>query len=189
MKGRISAPTDDGPGPRSLAFARLVRRLLADAGGPVRVAELATIVEDVFGVATAPAANRGGDVDESEEVTAISQDPSPAEAFEQRDYLERLWGQIGLLPRHQRVALLLNLRDAAGRGMIGLLPLVGLATPTEIATVLEMPPKRLEAIWEELPREDEWIAEELGVTRRQVINFRKCARERLWRRMSLAERA
>jgi hypothetical protein len=31
--------------------------------------------------------------------------------------------------------------------------------------------------------DDEWIAGELGVSRRQVINFRKCARERLARRM------
>jgi DNA-directed RNA polymerase specialized sigma24 family protein len=188
MKGRVSASMGDAPGPRVLAFARLVRQLLADAGGPCRVAELVTILEDVYGVATAPAANSTGPDDEPDERDAISRGPSPAEAYEQRDTLERLWTEVGLLPRHQRVALLLNLRDAAGRGMIGLLPLVGLATPTEIATVLEMSPPRLESIWEDLPREDEWIAAELGVTRRQVINFRKCARERLWRRMSLAVR-
>ena len=34
-----------------------------------------------------------------------------------------------------------------------------------------------------LPVDDEWIARELAVNRRQVINFRKCARERLARRM------
>jgi DNA-directed RNA polymerase specialized sigma24 family protein len=189
MHGRVAADAGDGrPRSRALAFARMVRELLARAGGPCRVGELLTILEDVLGVASGPPASSEGLSNESGEITVASLERSAVDVAEQRDYLERLWAQIRLLPRHQRVALLLNLRDAAGRGMIGLLPLIGLATQAEIAMVLEMAPPRLEAVWDELPLEDEWIARELGVTRRQVINFRKCARERLWRRMSQADR-
>jgi hypothetical protein len=41
----------------------------------------------------------------------------------------------------------------------------------------------LRELWPTLPRDDQWIADRLGVTRRQVINLRKCARERLARRL------
>lgn len=188
MRGRVAADAGDaGPRSHALAFVRLVRDLLARAGGPCRVGELAAILEDVLGVVSGPPASAEGLRNDSGEITVASPEPAPDEVVEQRDTLERLWAEIRLLPRHQRAALLLNLRDAAGRGMIGLLPLVGLATQAEIAGVLEMAPARLDAIWEDLPREDEWIAEELGVTRRQVINFRKCARERLWRRTRQAD--
>ena len=38
-------------------------------------------------------------------------------------------------------------------------------------------------VWKDLPWSDLRIAERLGITRQQVINLRKCARERLARRM------
>jgi DNA-directed RNA polymerase specialized sigma24 family protein len=190
MRGRIAADTGAGGlRPQALAFARLVRELLARAAGPCRLAELVTLLEDILGIVAGPSASSEGLSDDSGEAAVASPEPSPGDVVERRDELERLWAEIRLLPRHQRVALLLNLRDAGGRGMIGLLPLVGLATQADIAATLEMPPPRLAAIWEDLPREDDWIAGELGVTRRQVINFRKCARERLWRRMRQAETA
>jgi DNA-directed RNA polymerase specialized sigma24 family protein len=180
MQGHVAARA--GPGSDAQAFVRLVRDLLARAGGPCRVAEVAAILEDILGVASGLTSRSEGLRHDAGEVTVASTDPSPGDVVEQRDTLERLWAEIRLLPRHQRAALLLNLRDGAGRGMIGLLPLIGLATQAEIAGVLDVPVARLEEIWDELPVEDEWIARELGVTRRQVINFRKCARERLWRR-------
>jgi hypothetical protein len=70
--------------------------------------------------------------------------------------------------------------------MIGLFPVTGVASMAEIATALEMPAERLAVSWPDLPRDDAWIAAELGMTRRQVINLRKCARERLARRMRRA---
>jgi RNA polymerase sigma factor (sigma-70 family) len=183
MRGRVAPQARD-----PLAFARLVRELLARASGPCRLTDLVALLEDVLGIVTGPLASSEGLGDETGEASVPSPDPSPGKLLEERDHLERLWAEIRELPRHQRVALLLNLRDASGHGMIGLLPLIGLATQPEIATVLEMPQPRLAAIWDDLPHEDDWIAGELGVTRRQVINFRKCARERLWRRMRQAER-
>jgi DNA-directed RNA polymerase specialized sigma24 family protein len=188
MRGRVAALTGSGaPRREALAFAHLVRHLLGKAGGPCRLAELVTVLEDILGVGSGSPTGSASPRDDGGENEVASPEPSPGEIVERRDYLERLWAEIRLLPRHQRVALLVNLRDAAGRSMIGLLPLIGLAAQAEIAATLEMPPPRLLEIWEDLPLEDDWIARELGVTRRQVINFRKCARERLWRRMRLAE--
>jgi hypothetical protein len=112
--------------------------------------------------------------------------PSPEQALAQRGFLSRLWAEIRLLPGRQRAALLLNLRDADGRGMIGLFPLTGTAEVADLAEALDMPEEKLRALWGELPRDDEWIAGWLSVTRRQVINLRKCARERLARRLGSA---
>lgn len=112
-------------------------------------------------------------------------DPAPdaATALERRSHLERLWGEIRQLSPQQAAALILNLRDGEGRGAVALLPLTGVATMRDIARTLEMPAERFAEIWNRLPLEDSAIAESLGVSRQQVINLRKSARERLARRM------
>jgi DNA-directed RNA polymerase specialized sigma24 family protein len=112
-------------------------------------------------------------------------DPAPdaALAFERRTYLARLWEEIRQLPPRQAAALLLNLRDGQGRNAAALLPLTGIATLREMATAVGLPPEGLAELWSRLPLEDTGLAEILGVTRQQVINLRKSARERLARRM------
>jgi RNA polymerase sigma factor (sigma-70 family) len=102
---------------------------------------------------------------------------------ERRDYLQRLWNEIADLPTRQRAAVLLNLKDENGRGAIDLWLVVGVATVEKIAAVLEMTPEKFAEIWNHLPLDDNRIAEILGLTRQQVINLRKSARERLARRM------
>ncbi len=102
---------------------------------------------------------------------------------ERRDYLRRLWNEIGELPPRQRSAVLLNLKDENGRGVIDLWLVVGVANAAEIARALEMTPEKFAEIWNYLPLEDNRVAEILGLTRQQVINLRKSARERLARRM------
>jgi DNA-directed RNA polymerase specialized sigma subunit len=106
---------------------------------------------------------------------------------EQRMYVQRLWSEICQLPQRQRAALLLNLKDGKGGDCIALLPLSGVATPREIAALLEIPVEQFAALWNELPLEDAAIAHRLGITRQQVINLRKSARERLARRMKAFE--
>ena len=123
------------------------------------------------------------EVASSLESRLADQAPSAAEQIDCRRYLERLWIEICELPVHQRAALLLNLRDEGGSGMLGLLPVTGVASQERIAEVVGLPPERLAELWPRLPVDDEWIASFLRVNRRQVINFRKCARERLARRM------
>ena len=102
---------------------------------------------------------------------------------ERRDYLQRLWNEIADLPTRQRAAVLLNLKDENGRGAIDLWLITGVATVEKIAAALEMTPEKFAELWNHLPLEDNRIAEILGLTRQQVINLRKSARERLARRM------
>jgi DNA-directed RNA polymerase specialized sigma subunit len=109
--------------------------------------------------------------------------PDASVENERRVYLEKLWNEITDLPTRQRAAVLLNLKDASGRGVIDLWLGVGVATVEKIASVLEMTLEAFAAIWNDLPLDDNRIAEILGLTRQQVINLRKSARERLARRM------
>ena len=85
------------------------------------------------------------------------------------------------LPLRQRVALLLALRDSKVVDYLRL-PLIQIASIRQIAETLSMPAEQFATLWNQLPLEDAAIAELLGVTRQQVINLRKSARERLWRR-------
>jgi hypothetical protein len=101
-------------------------------------------------------------------------------------YVQRLWAEICLLPQRQRTALLLNLRDMQGGECIGLFPLAGV-TIRQSAQVLGISAERFAETWNELPLDDMTIAEQLGITRQQVINLRKSARERLARRMEAFE--
>jgi hypothetical protein len=167
-----------------LPFPELVRTLIDQAGGPCRLDQLADALGRVLGVSDeAVSLSEESEVGSPLESRLADQAPSADEQIDTRRYLERLWGEIGELPVHQRTALLLNLRDEGGSGMLGMFPVTGVASQAEIAAVVGLDPGRLEDLWPRLPVDDEWIAGELGVSRRQVINFRKCARERLARRM------
>jgi len=107
--------------------------------------------------------------------------PSHAARHETRQFLQVLWNEIKLLPPQHRAALLLNLRDAEGLNAVALFALVGVAELDEIAAALNMSIEGLESIWHSLPLDDLVIAERLHLTRQQVINLRRTARERLAR--------
>ncbi len=187
LRGRVGPfGTAARSGITPLAFVELVPRLLRRAGAAVPFDVLAGALEEMLGLE----ATRATFVRDDDEPGGASPEshladlrPTAEQALQDRRQLERLWGEVRLLPERQRAALLLNLRDPEGRGMLGLFPLVGLASVEEIADVLGLARFRFAALWPELPKDDEWIARELGVTRRQVINLRKCARERLARRL------
>jgi hypothetical protein len=97
--------------------------------------------------------------------------------------LQRLWEELERLPRNQRAALLLNLKESSGFGCITLFPATGIASLRQLAGALEMTAEGLAKLWNELPLEDSKIAELLDLTRQQVINARKSGRERLTRRL------
>jgi hypothetical protein len=103
-------------------------------------------------------------------------------ALEQRLFLDQVWNEVCQLPVLQRAALLLNLRDSRDGGVISFLPFLGVASKEELARLLEMPYEGFQKIWTELPLDDLRIAQMFGITRQQVINLRKTARERLARR-------
>ena len=99
------------------------------------------------------------------------------------DFVRALWKEIRELRPMQRKALLLNLRFGGETNVISLLVLAKIARFDEIAEALELSRAELAALWRTLPMEDAAIAGRFGITRQQVINLRKSARERLWRRL------
>lgn len=122
-------------------------------------------------------------IEGSDVFEASDNKPDAAWQVEKRIFLQRLWEEVRLLPLNQRVVLLLNLRDPEGKGCIALFPATGIATFRQLAETLEMGAEKLTEIWNDLPLEDAKIADLLRLTRQQVINARKSARERLARRL------
>lgn len=89
----------------------------------------------------------------------------------------QLWEEIRQLRPLQRAAFLLGLEwnDWLKLGW----------SPTAVAEMLEISPEEMTAIWRDLPLPDRVIARRLGVKEEQVSNLRKCARERLRRRVPM----
>ena len=105
-------------------------------------------------------------------------------ALESSHKLKAVWSEITFLPLPQRRVLLLNLRDSIDRELLTLLPALKIASLSEIAATLEISPDNLGRVWNCLPLNDQQIATHMGLERRQVINLRRTARERLIRRVS-----
>jgi DNA-directed RNA polymerase specialized sigma24 family protein len=155
--------------------------------GPIELDDLIFVVAELLGLK-----------DQLDRPTTLQSQVSPATAareikdpslaldveLDQRYRLRQLWAEICALPARQRFALLMNLRDAQGRELTGLLPLTGVCTFRQIAAALELSAEALALLCKDLPMDDATIAERLGGTRQQVINLRKSARERLARRMN-----
>lgn len=158
----------------------LLQAIFEWCGGPVRLDELVNLVADVCREKDLP----------DEPIETVMNVAAPALTCETTLDLQRnlkiLWREICELPARQRIALLLNFRDSHGQELVSLLPYTRAATIEQIARVLEIPLGEFLRLWNDLPLEDLAIAERLGATRQQVINLRKCARERLERRMSAA---
>ena len=162
-------------------LSRLVINILKSAGGPVELDELVTAVAHRMGIKDVTIRI---DDNENERDFPEQMVDTPLEAeLTRRSYLQKLWKEIEALPSRQRTALLLNLRDPDGGDCTRLFVFSGVATIRQIAQALELPAERCAELWNDLPLEDAIIAQLIGVTRQQVINLRKCARERLARRM------
>ncbi|HUR83322.1 MAG TPA: sigma-70 family RNA polymerase sigma factor [Thermoanaerobaculia bacterium] len=141
------------------------------AGGAIELEALVTCMAALWHV-----------VDAAPAEPANEMEAAPLQ-FERRELLQALWNEIAELRPMQRKALLLNLRGEEEPNVIALLILTGTAKFDDIAAALEMSGRELAEIWNELPLDDLRIAAALGVTRQQVINLRKSARERLRRRL------
>jgi hypothetical protein len=154
---------------------------------PVEIDLLTSVCADWWNITDETIALDAAATDESgESRPKLQLADSRPDAFteaERRDYLQKLWNEIIDLPTRQRAAVLLNLKDENGRGVIDLWLVVGVANVEKIAAALEMTPEKFAEIWNHLPLDDNRIAEILDLTRQQVINLRKSARARLARRM------
>jgi DNA-directed RNA polymerase specialized sigma24 family protein len=158
----------------------LLTTIFTVANAPLELDQLTELVAGFWGVEDHPAEPVDGSTDDQ-----LHADINPATIIERRQSLELLWREICQLPRRQRVALLLNLRNPHGINVITLLPATGVATFEQIALALEIPVAEFEQLWARLPLDDLHLADYLGATRQQVINLRKTARERLLKRLNL----
>ena len=170
-------------GPMSVGLNReelscLLRALFQSCEGPIRLDDLVNIVADICREKDQP--------DQQLETVMNLAAPvlSCETILEQQHTLSILWQEVCQLPRRQRVALLLNFKDSRGQELVSLLPYTRSATIEQIADAIDLPLVEFLKLWNELPLDDMRIARLLGATRQQVINLRKCARERLKRRMS-----
>ena len=173
-----------GKNPRQLKVENLLLAIFKYAGLPIELDELVTVVSNLWGISE-PSLQAVGAGDQSDQTNALTTEADKDVAFEMeiRDNLERTWAEICQLPTRQRAALLLNLRDSEGRSALLLIPITGIATIHQIAEALDIPAEQFAVLWNRLPLDDATIAGHLGVTRQQVINLRKSARERLARRL------
>lgn len=159
-------------------LSSLLHALFESCGSPTRLDELVNIVADICREKDQP----------DEQLDTVMNLSAPTLDFEtileQQHMLALLWQEVCELPRRQRIALLLNFKDGSGQDLVSLLPYTRTATIQHIAEAIEIPLEEFLKLWNRLPLDDATIAELLGATRQQVINLRKCARERLERRMS-----
>ena len=169
-------PQADGPQPAwesSRQAAALIDGIFAETGSPVLFDDLVDRVAQRYGIADRTELA-------GEELAAAG---SMHATLENRGWLRRLWSEVAELPARQRSALLLNLRDDRGGSALALLPLTGIASMRDIAATLGMAAEELARIWRELPWDDQRIGDKLSLTRQQIANLRKSARERLARRL------
>ncbi len=171
--------------PQSSPLAEVAAQALSAAGGPVALSALTDALARAWGLSEQPLSET--DVLSGEPGTIFdrfqSAESEPGEQLQQGEDLGRLWAEIRQLPERQRTALLLNLRDDGGRGVIELL--LTRIPRAEIEAAAGLWSGEEKALWDLLPLDDNAIATRLGVTRQQVINLRKVARQRLVRYLSL----
>lgn len=92
----------------------------------------------------------------------------------------RIWEEIKLLPLNQRRALLLHLESDE----LLIFVYYSACSLQEVAKVLEMGWDDFVDVFSHIPLDDRETARRFGLANRQkVINLRKCARERLQRRL------
>jgi DNA-directed RNA polymerase specialized sigma24 family protein len=151
-------------------------------GGPIEFDRLVSYLAGLLQIEDRPIESID-QIEESFEPEDSNRQHDAGWQIEKRIFLQRLWEEVQQLPLNQRAALLLNLKDHEGEGCLALFPALGIATIRQIAEALEMRAENLAEMWNALPLEDAKIAELLQLTRQQIINARKSARERLTRRL------
>jgi|SRR5579872_5620373 len=183
--GEFSASRRPGEVVAQMKAEDLLTALLTWRGHPIELEELVSMVAVLWNVRD-PQPETVRYEDEDVNICDLLPSPLPdaASQLERKVFLEKLWAEICELPVRQRTALLLNLRDAHERDALILFTLTGITSMQHISTILEIPLEAFAELWNQLPLDDLSIAGRLGLSRQQVINLRKSARERLARRMA-----
>jgi RNA polymerase sigma factor (sigma-70 family) len=160
--------------------ADALTKLFRQAAGPLPFLALVDAIATLWNIEENP-------VDRSQ-AALVERHEGVTETLRARELMRAVWDEIAVLPARQRAALLLNLRDGQGRNALMLFALTNVATFSDIAEAVGLAPEALAEVWNDLPLDDLRIAEWFGITRQQVINLRKSARERLGRRLAMRER-
>jgi hypothetical protein len=155
-----------------------LKAILLELNAPVRLNDLVNLMMRLEGIDS-----HDVETDALENI-ADSSRPSAEKKLEQQEFLKNLWSEILLLSEKQRTALLLSMRDEDGGSILPLLFSLRITTAKELVSAISMTKDQFGKFWSELPLDDLRIGSILGITRQQVINLRKCARERLARRIS-----
>ena len=106
--------------------------------------------------------------------------PGPRERTDSADDLKRLWVAVLDIKLTWRTAFLLHAHITFDFVHFAVTDLQG------IAAALEIPADDLARIWDDIPLEDLLIAKRMNLTRQQVINLRRLAREALAKKVDLA---
>ena len=182
----VTYPTDGKLSDAQIRSDQFLCVLFERSGRPVVFDEVVKIAAETCHIHDSPteSIDTGGS---ERDYPFTSSEPRVDLALEQRLFFEQVWLEVCQLPVLQRAALLLNLRDSRDGGVISFLPFLGVASKAELARLLAMPYADFQKVWNELPLDDLRIAQMFGITRQQVINLRKTARERLARKMRKLE--
>lgn len=172
--------SEGGIFPDRIELVDLVAEVFGHFHVPLRFGDLVNIVSDLRQL-TEPVEVSG---DEALTKRSAFYESDQIDRLEQAAFLKTLWDEICLLPLRHRTAMLLNLKNGHGEGLITLLPLTRVATISQIASLLEFPAGEFAKIWNDLPWDDLAIAEHLNLTRQKVINLRQSARATLRRRLN-----
>jgi hypothetical protein len=191
-RGRLAIPSQAAGASEATRLVALVEAIVDSLGEPARLEDVVTLAADALGIDDAPLEPASADdlVAAPQAIDALeSREAAVDDRLVSAEFLTRAWREIVELPLRQRTALLLNLTGPDGGDLLSLVPVTGVASWADIATLLALPLVRMRELAAALPHDDHAIAGLLGVTRRQVINLRKCARERLARRLGFTRGA
>lgn len=172
-------------GPAGLV--EVMEEVLKWRGRPVLLDSLVSAIAEICGVREPQFVGISNEPDGPSNESLRDSSLNPVSQLEQKAYIERLWHEICQLPPNQRIALLLNMRDGSDSEAVILFTQLGTTTLREISAILNIEFEEFVELWNHLPLDDNAIAARLGLTRQQVINLRKSARERLARRMLTVE--
>ena len=164
--------------------AALLARIFRRTGTPLELEHLVTLVAEISGIKDQPAPPL--EVEEKSAAGVCNHaDASVREDthLEHKCLLQQVWHEICELPPTQRAALVFNLRDRQGGDIITMILESRIATISQVAQTLNMHPDEFLKLWDSMPLDDQTIAAQLGLTRRQVIKLRWSARKTLARRL------
>src|SRR5215212_5729314 len=112
-------------------MADTLAAIFNQTGSPIDFDELVSAAVTLLGISDQPIESLAEGEDEVALVPDTAE-PDPAWKIEKKMFLQRLWEELQQLPRNQRAALLLNLKDPSGFGCITLFPATGIATVRQL---------------------------------------------------------